>query len=142
MCGDYFNLNSKRVEDLAETVVSAYHIHIYFKKGEESEKTALKTAQNISERFGDHVSDIHAVGRVGPHTELNIGITITPESFGEILRFLQMNNAGLSILVHPRTGDELLDHGDAALWLGKPLPFNERFLDLFRTKQPKGPALR
>ena len=44
--------------------------------------------------------------------------------------------------VHPRTGDELLDHGDAAMWIGKPVAFNEAFFDLFRPVKPKGPSIQ
>lgn len=119
---------------------NAYHIHIYFKAGEASEKNAIEVARAIDARFPGAVEDMHRVGKVGPHTEPNIGITITPESFGAVLGWLQMNNKGLSILIHPRTGDELLDHGDAALWLGKPVAFNEAFFDLFRPAPPKGPS--
>ncbi|MEZ0261400.1 MAG: DOPA 4,5-dioxygenase family protein [Alphaproteobacteria bacterium] len=120
----------------------AYHIHIYFKPGEASEKNAIEVARTIDSRFPGAVEDMHRVGKVGPHTEANIGMTITPESFGAVLGWLQMNNKGLSILIHPRTGDELVDHGDAALWLGKPVPFNEKFFDQFRPQAPKGPSLQ
>jgi len=137
-CGDDFNLKAGREAPKPE--VTAYHVHIYFEKGAESEKNAVETAQTLAEKFPGAVLDAHRVGRVGPHTEPNIGVTITPESFGEVVGFLQMNNKGLSILIHPRTGDELVDHGDAALWLGKPVPFNQKFFDQFRAKPPKAPA--
>lgn len=140
-CGEDFNLKAGREPEPAKPEITAYHVHIYFEKGKDSEKNAADTAKTLGEKFPGAVLDAHRVGRVGPHTELNIGVTITPESFGEIVGFLQMNNKGLSILIHPRTGDELVDHGDAALWLGKPVPFNQKFFDQFRAPKAKGPAL-
>lgn len=121
--------------------ITAYHVHIYYKPGTQGETDAVNLAQEIDRRFPKAVEDAHRVGKVGPHTEANIGVTITAQSFGEVVSFLQMNNKGLSILIHPRTGDELLDHGDAALWLGKPVAFNEKFFDQFRPKTPKAPSL-
>jgi len=31
---------------------------------------------------------------------------------------------GLTILVHPETGDEVADHRDHAMWMGKVLPLD------------------
>ncbi len=32
-----------------------------------------------------------------------------------------LNRGGLTILVHPETGDDLADHSDHAVWLGPSL---------------------
>ena len=32
-----------------------------------------------------------------------------------------VNHGDLAVLIHPRTGDDLPDHGDYALWLGDKL---------------------
>jgi aromatic ring-cleaving dioxygenase len=138
MCGDYFNLKAAKTEEPTPVPVTAYHVHIYFDAA--SEKTALETARKIDELFPGAVEDAHRVGKVGPHTLNNIGVTITPESFGEIVSWLQMNRKDLSILVHPRTGDEWRDHMDCALWLGKPVDLNMKFLNHFKPGAPKGPA--
>jgi len=39
-----------------------------------------------------------------------------------------LNRAGLSILVHPRTGDDVADHETNPLWLGASLPLDIEFL--------------
>lgn len=142
MCGEYFNIRALRSSEPVPAAPDAYHIHIYFKPGEASEKNALEVARKLDSLFPHAVEDMHRVGKVGPHTEANIGLTIAASSFGDVLGWLQMNSKGLSILIHPRTGDELVDHGDAALWLGKPVPFNEKFFDQFRPQTPKGPSLQ
>jgi DOPA 4,5-dioxygenase len=41
--------------------------------------------------------------------------------------WLQLNSRGLSILVHPHTGDEAKDHLEFAIWLGRQLPLNDAF---------------
>lgn len=35
-----------------------------------------------------------------------------------------LNRRGLTILVHPETGDDLADHSKHALWLGAVLPLD------------------
>lgn len=136
-----FNLKASKPE--AEPEVTAYHVHIYYDAGREAD--AIETAKQLDERFPGKVDGIHRVGLVGPHAQKNIGMTIDADSFGEIVSWLQMNRkATLSILVHPRTGDEWKDHIDCPLWLGKPTPFN---LEWFKgmeppeTKAPKAPGL-
>ena len=41
--------------------------------------------------------------------------------FPKIVPWLMLNRGGLSVLVHPNTGDAYHDHAINALWLGKPL---------------------
>ena len=120
--------------------VDAYHVHIYFEPGKDAD--AIETAKQLDERFPGAVSGVHRVGLVGPHAQKNIGMTIDAESFGEIVGFLQMNRkASLSILIHPRTGDEWKDHIDHPLWLGKPVPFNMDFFKGMEPTAPKGPSM-
>jgi aromatic ring-cleaving dioxygenase len=135
MSARQFNIKAKPPE---EAPVTAYHVHIYFDKS--SEAAAIAMARKIDELFPGVVEDVHRVGKVGPHTQSNLGMTITAESFGDVLRWLQLNSQGLSILVHPRTGDEWKDHLECALWLGKPVELNMDFFEAFRPKAPKAPA--
>jgi aromatic ring-cleaving dioxygenase len=39
-----------------------------------------------------------------------------------------LNHDGLSILVHPLTGDPVADHTKTPLWLGEPQPLDIGFL--------------
>jgi DOPA 4,5-dioxygenase len=48
-----------------------------------------------------------------------------PEEFGRIVPWLMLNREGLTVLVHPSTGDSLGDHLDRSLWLGQVLRLKE-----------------
>ena len=128
MCGPYFNFSAAKV--------SEYHIHIYTRDGwEDFLATAL--AGELQERFPGQVSAAHKVGKVGPHTLDNTEVDIKPEAFGDVVRFLQMNAQGMSILIHPRTGDEFFDHKQAAMWIGEPVAFNDKFFDAIHAAQSR-----
>jgi DOPA 4,5-dioxygenase len=132
MCGLYFNKS-------AAAKVSEYHVHIYFSEDGADRWMAEMLANRLVQAFPGKVTGGHAVGKVGPHTRPNIEVDIAPEAFGEVLKTLQLNSQGLSILVHPRTGDEVFDHLSAALWLGQPVPFNEAFFDRLMNRAANGP---
>ena len=99
------------------TTVTGYHAHVYFDA--ESEPAALALRDTVAHRFGDVV-----VGRVhrkpvGPHPHWSYQLAFAPERFGELVPFLMLNRGELDVLVHPRTGDEIRDHFDYAVWLGE-----------------------
>ena len=59
---------------------------------------------------------------VGPHPEAMFQIAFAADRLTAILPWLMLNRAGLTILVHPDTGDAYADHALHALWLGAMLP--------------------
>ncbi|RYZ77553.1 MAG: hypothetical protein EOP04_30965 [Proteobacteria bacterium] len=52
------------------------------------------------------------------------GIDIPRSEFEGVVQYLMLNRGGHSILIHPVTDNELLDHTQHALWLGAPQPLN------------------
>ncbi len=46
------------------------------------------------------------------------------DQFGALVTWLMSSRDGLSILVHPLTGDPVAEHTEHALWLGDPLPLD------------------
>jgi DOPA 4,5-dioxygenase len=107
----------KLFNDLAN--IHGYHIHIYFQKGTETEKTAQEMVQGIEEKFYGFIEKSTLLGKVGPHLLDNYALHVTKQSFGEIVPWLQMNVEDLSILIHPETGNDFFDHLKASMWLGK-----------------------
>lgn len=101
--------------------IKDFHAHIYY-----SPETR-DVAQWIREQLDDR-SDVR-LGRwhdrpIGPHPQAMYQVAFSPEGFGEIVPWLMLNRQGLTILVHPGTGDDLGDHRDRALWLGEKLTLN------------------
>ena len=46
------------------------------------------------------------------------------ELFSTIVPWLMLNGDSLTVLVHPETGNDVVNHGDNALWLGEKLALN------------------
>ena len=65
---------------------------------------------------------------VGPHLDAMYQAVFAPEEFGTIVPWLMLHREGLSVLVHPSTGDAHGDHLERALWLGEKLKLNEKAL--------------
>lgn len=55
----------------------------------------------------------------GPHPMWSYQLAIEVVDFALVLSWLALNHGALDVFVHPNTGDELRDHRDAALWLGR-----------------------
>lgn len=123
----------KQQWDKAVQAIEGYHLHIYH--GANDRAAADRVAQSVETLFADDlIRSSHAIGAVGPHTAPNVAVYIRSEGFGRIVQWLQMNSEGLSILIHPETGDDLKDHLDGSMWLGKQMDYNQRFFDMLRSK--------
>ena len=66
---------------------------------------------------------------IGPHPIPMYQIAFAAGQFAALVPFLMLARDGLSVLVHPETGDDVADHSAHALWLGTPLPLD---LDILR----------
>lgn len=138
MCGSYFNLEALRRD---ETPVKSYDIHIYYTPGTAEAVQVHDVWQKLNILFPDAIRDGGFVGKVGPHTRENLDLSLRKEHFGEVVAWLQRHSEGLSILIHPKTGDEWKDHMESAMWIGQPVPFSERFFAPLKPKAPNAPKL-
>ncbi len=139
---NFNDVSPRKKPEAPPEVLHGYHIHIYFEAGKDSEKNAKKVLADIEEKFPGKLKNIHRVGIVGPHLQPNFGSYLPPDDFGKVVGWLQRHSEGLSILVHPITDDELKDHRDNALWLGKPVPLDISFFEPPQPAAPKGPTLQ
>jgi aromatic ring-cleaving dioxygenase len=57
-----------------------------------------------------------------PHTQSMFQIAFPASLFASFLPWLMLNREGLSVLVHPETGDDYRDHSAHAAWLGAVVP--------------------
>lgn len=118
----------------ANKALTGYHVHIYFDKGQYSDAIAHTIEKQMLSLFPQHISASSPVGIVGPHTKHNIVVEINKDALTDIVPWLQFNNGGLSILIHPETGDDIRDHENAALWLNEPVALNEGFFLMLKQK--------
>ena len=109
--------------------IEKYHAHVYF------DESTVEQAQLLCEAAGRQFSA--AVGRmhhrpIGPHPSWSCQLAFDRTNHTDLLTWLALNRNGLTILIHPLTGNNLKDHTDYALWMGEPQALN---LDIFKSAQ-------
>lgn len=65
---------------------------------------------------------------VGPHPCWSCQLTVRPEDFGQVIPWLALNRNGLIVFIHPDTGEDVKDHSEYAIWMGKVEEINLSFL--------------
>ena len=103
---------------LDTSVIQDWHAHVYFDA--ESRDAAKALRDVVAAEFGDRVT----LGRfherpVGPHPRWSYQIAFAPSEFAKVVGWLALNHHPLEVFVHPNTCDQLRDHRDCAIWLGK-----------------------
>jgi aromatic ring-cleaving dioxygenase len=107
--------------------IEHYHAHIYYDPATTRDRAA-RLRDRVSAAFPDA-----KVGRwhdelVGPHLRSMYQVAFPSTLLASLLPFLMLNRDGLTILLHPETGNACADHTDHAAWLGEVLPVNVEFL--------------
>jgi aromatic ring-cleaving dioxygenase len=108
--------------------VAHYHAHIYYDPA---------TSRNRAERLREHVAAVFPqakLGRwhdelVGPHPQSMFQIAFPSEMLQTFVPWLMLNRDGLTVLLHPETGDDYTDHSAHAAWFGAVLPLR---LEVFK----------
>jgi len=98
--------------------IASWHAHVYFDA--ESRDAARAFRDAVDAQFGERVE----LGRfherpVGPHPQWSYQIAFAPERFAEVAGWLALNHGALDVFMHPNTGDQLRDHRDSAVWIGR-----------------------
>ena len=111
------------------TDIQGYHAHIYYRNDAEKAEAAVLRSQLAS------LFEVE-LGRwrdtpVGPHPLPMYQVAFEAEVFPAFVPWLMLNRRDLTILVHPRTGDDVPDHETFPLWLGEKLPLDVAFLRQF-----------
>lgn len=112
--------------------IEGYHAHVYYEAA--TRPVAERLRQAMGERFAVTLGRWHDQP-VGPHPQSMYQVAFAVAEFAPLIPWLMLNRAGLSILVHPRTGNDYEDHARFPLWLGTPLPL---LLDVLRHAEPPG----
>ena len=98
--------------------IESWHAHVYFDAG--SRDAAWEFRGVVTAKFGDTIDmgRFHE-RRVGPHPRWSYQLAFAAAEFAPVVGWLALNHGALDVLVHPNTGDELRDHRDGALWIGR-----------------------
>jgi DOPA 4,5-dioxygenase len=106
--------------------IRGYHAHIYYDGGSRQIAAELRAA--LGERFEITLGRWRD-GPVGPHPQAMYQVAFAADIFAEFVPWLMLNRRGLTILVHPDTGQDVPDHEDYPLWLGEKLDLD---IDMLR----------
>lgn len=115
--------------ELPVSGIDGYHAHVYFDATTREPAQALRSA--IVERFEVEMGRWHEKP-VGPHPRWSYQVAFKPELFPEIVPWLMLNRRGLTVFLHPNTGDGLADHRDHPTWMGEMLELD---LSIFQPKE-------
>ncbi|MDH1264862.1 DOPA 4,5-dioxygenase family protein [Pseudomonas sp. GD03944] len=109
------------MDDASLPRIQGYHAHVYFDAQTLDQARAL--CEEAAQRFPLKMGRVYE-RPVGPHPDWSCQLAFRPELFGELIPWLALKRDGLVVLVHPITGNDLLDHRDRALWMGAVRPLN------------------
>jgi DOPA 4,5-dioxygenase len=106
------------MHNLDVSQIASWHAHVYFDAA--SRDDAWQFREVLLRQFGDAVE----MGRfherpVGPHPQWSYQLAFAPAQFSGVVSWLALNHGTRDVFVHPNTGDELRDHRDSAIWLGR-----------------------
>jgi DOPA 4,5-dioxygenase len=108
--------------------IKHYHVHVYYDPAA-TRARAARLRERVAATFPQA-----SLGRwhdelVGPHLQSMYQIAFPPALLASFLPWLMLNRDGLTILLHPGTGDPYADHTAHAAWLGGTLPLRLDVLD-------------
>jgi aromatic ring-cleaving dioxygenase len=101
--------------------ITHYHAHIYYDPA-----TSRGKAERLRERVAAEFPQAK-LGRwhdelVGPHPQSMYQVAFPSAMLGQFVPWLMLNRDGLTVLLHPETGDAYTDHTAHAAWFGAVLP--------------------
>ena len=110
--------------------ITAFHVHVYYDPAK-TRGRAERLRQRVAEQFPQAKLGRWHDELVGPHPQAMYQIAFAPEMLAEFMPWLMLNRDGLTVLLHPETGDNYTDHSAHAAWFGAVLPLR---LDVFAGK--------
>ena len=97
--------------------ITGYHAHVYYDAA--GKEAAARLREAVERRFEPLRMGRWHDNPIGPHPTGSYQIAFAPALFAEIVPWLALNRAGLTIFLHPETGDVVPDHRDYAIWMGE-----------------------
>jgi aromatic ring-cleaving dioxygenase len=109
-------------------VIAEYHAHVYYDPAasrSRAERLRTRVAADFPQaKLGRWHDEL-----VGPHPQSMYQIAFASDMLAKFVPWLMLNRDGLTVLLHPETGDNYADHSAHAAWFGAVLPLR---LDVFK----------
>ncbi|KAF8953800.1 hypothetical protein CPC16_005052 [Podila verticillata] len=149
------SLSSQSTPDSLKSTIAAevkeYHFHLYYFENNAKSRASAVVIRN---RLGELVDQGYLKvvpqtiyggvfpGPTGPHVIGSFEVWCPIEGFARMFSWFTLNRGSHSVLVHPLTKEQLVDHTDRAIWMGQSLPldfeiFKQDVLDYYPLEYPE-----
>ena len=98
-----------------------FHAHIYYDHS--SFLKAKKLIEKVSKKREIKIGKMHE-RPIGPHPKWSCQLLFSRDQLASMMVWLIQNRDGLTVFLHPVTGNDVLDHTDYAVWMGELLELN------------------
>src|SRR5678815_5060898 len=102
-------------------VIKHYHAHIYYDPASSRDRAA-RLRERVAAAFPEATLGRWHDALVGPHLQSMYQIAFARNLLATFSPWLMLNRDGLTILLHPGTGNPYVDHTEHAVWFGQMLP--------------------
>ena len=109
--------------------IKDWHAHVYFDPA--SRDKAWELRERIEKSFDIEMGRFHEKP-VGPHPMFSFQVAFKNDKLAPLISWLTLNHGDLTVFIHPNTGQDLEDHRDRAVWIGKSVPL---VLDIFTKRK-------
>ena len=106
---------------LNPSAITSWHAHVYFDGSSRDAAWALRGVIEIELGSRIQMGRFHEKP-VGPHPMFSYQVTVRNDQFTPVVSWLTPNHGDLTVFIHPNTGQDLEDHRDRALWIGRSMP--------------------
>jgi DOPA 4,5-dioxygenase len=111
--------------------MALYHAHIYFDLQDLQKVLKLSSSAATQSFF---VYNQTYEKPIGPHPLPTLELHFKKSDYEIAVKWLKENHNAFSTLVHFETGDDVRDHSENILWLGKPQKLDFEFFELIKTR--------
>jgi aromatic ring-cleaving dioxygenase len=111
--------------------IAEYHAHIYYDP-EKTRRRAARLRKRVAAKFPRARLGRWHDELVGPHPQSMYQIAFPRRLLARFVPWLMLNRDGLTVLLHPETGDDYRDHTVHAVWFGATLPLR---IEVFRRRR-------